>query len=74
MFSRVPVIHFRVKAGHIRRVDDYECPVYKTTKREGVLSTRGVSDNFILAVDLATDVAVETWTLRGCALFCQLNE
>lgn len=55
MFSGVPVIYFRPRTNYDRPIDYYSCPVYKTTRREGVLSTRGVSDNYILAVDVLSE-------------------
>jgi dynein heavy chain, axonemal len=83
MYVAMPVIHFIP----FRTVKDdgspnfpelksevYNCPVYKTTERAGLLSTTGQSTNFVLAVDVpAGEQAPDFWVLRGTALFCQLS-
>ena len=48
----------------------YECPIYRTGARRGVLATTGHSTNFVMRVDLpiARNSAPSHWTKRGAAL------
>ena len=74
MFSAMPIIHFYPVKDYKRNEAEYAAPVYKTSTRAGVLSTTGISTNFIVAVDLPTDIDPAAWTLKGTALLCQLND
>jgi dynein heavy chain len=51
----------------------YDCPMYKTLRRAGTLSTTGHSTNYVLTVELNTSEAPEHWVRRGVALVCSLN-
>jgi len=51
----------------------YNCPVYKTTERRGVLATTGHSSNFVMYVRIPTDKGEAHWTMRGTAIILSLS-
>ncbi len=48
----------------------YECPVYKTSERMGVLNTQGNSTNFIIMVDCPSTKPEKYWVLQASAMLC----
>lgn len=77
-FTLLPVTHFLPKANHKPRLDEYECPCYKTSTRSGALSTTGMSTNFVLKVELPCPAeerkGPKFWVLSGVALLCNLDD
>lgn len=74
MYELLPVIHFIPQTNHKQAPGTYVCPTYKTAVRKGVLSTTGLSTNFVVGVELPTDMSEQKWILAGVAALCNLTD
>jgi dynein heavy chain len=77
LFSSAPVVWFRPtksaeETGGTRI--SYECPVYKTSDRRGILSTTGHSTNFICFVSVPSDTPGSHWIQRGVCMLTTLDD
>jgi len=73
LFSSVPIIHFLPSDTYEPNPQDYECPVYKTSVRAGILSTTGQSTNYVLPVSLPSVREQDYWIQKGAAILCALD-
>ncbi|KAF5270064.1 hypothetical protein FQA39_LY08476 [Lamprigera yunnana] len=73
LYTDMPPVWFIPEENHKQPPGMYECPVYKTLKRAGVLSTTGHSTNYVVAIEVPTKQPERHWIKRGVALMCALN-
>lgn len=52
---------------------NYDCPVYKTTDRQGFVTCAGYPTNFVMYMLLPCKLSSAHFLMRGCAAFCQLD-
>ena len=74
MQSVMPVFHFIPTQDFVRNKADYECPLYKTAVRAGVLTTTGASSNYVVSLDIPTERNPDYWVRMGVAALCALAE
>ena len=66
----LPLVWFQPSVS-LKRAGRYAMPLYTTTARFGVLSTTGLSTNYIMNLNLPSTRPESWWTLRGAACFVQ---
>ncbi|CAG9772694.1 unnamed protein product [Ceutorhynchus assimilis] len=73
LYTEMPVIWLVPEEHHVRPPGTYECPVYKTLTRAGVLSTTGHSTNYVLAIEVPCKKPENHYIKQGVALICALD-
>lgn len=72
----LPYIHFLPAEDYKLPPSDYQCPLYRTNVRAGVLSTTGASTNYVCNLSLPTppDRPPDFFVLQGTAGLTMLND
>jgi dynein heavy chain len=75
LYTKCPPVWYKpCKVEEMSKMKVYECPMYKTSVRKGVLMTTGHSTNFVLKMRMPTKKDASHWTLRGVALLLSLDD
>lgn len=71
LLSSMPILWLMpVKTSQLKRDHAYECPLYITLARRGVLSTIGLSNNFVMFmwIPMQRQHSTVHWVKRGVAM------
>lgn len=75
LYTKCPMVWFKpCKPADFITTTTYDCPIYKTSERRGVLMTTGHSTNHVLDLRVPTNVPPQHWILRGVAILCGLDD
>ena len=75
LFEQAPVVWLQPRPiDQFSEYQCYDCPVYRTAERRGVLATTGHSTNFLMMIRMPTTQPQYHWTLRGVCMLCGLPE
>jgi len=75
LFVKCPPVWFKpCKPEDFADGNFYDCPIYKTSVRKGVLMTTGHSTNFVLLLRMPTKVHANHWIKRGTAILLGLDD
>ena len=73
LYTDVPVVWLRPRSNRVKPATGiYDCPVYKTVTRAGTLSTTGHSTNYVVTMEVPSNVHQTHWVKRGVAIFTAL--
>ena len=73
LYSAAPVIHLvPCQQSELRQFAHYDCPLYCTPERRGVLATTGHSTNFVMDLMIPSDRPQDHWCRRGVAFLLSL--
>ena len=74
LFAQAPIIWMKpMEIKDISEYQHYNCPVYKTSERWGILATTGHSTNFVMYIRVPSNNVQKVWILAGIALLTQLD-
>jgi dynein heavy chain len=75
LFSQAPLMLLQpCEASKQRQFPAYECPLYRTPERRGVLATTGHSTNFVMELMIPSDQPQDHWIRRGVAFLLSLAD
>ncbi len=75
LYSEAPMLWLQPIESHKKKqFPSYLSPIYRTSKRWGVLATTGHSSNFVMNVELPSDKPNDYWVRRGVAMLLSLSD